>query len=131
MREPAALFRALADETRMQMVALLRAHGELCVCDLENVLGISQSKASRHLRYLLNAGLLEDRREAIWSFYQIARNLDPTQLSVIEALPNLLNPETMSDLEQRLAAWFKKKSCGTDRSNTLPRTRIAEVPDER
>ncbi len=52
MRGLAQVFRALADETRLEMLALVMSHGELCVCDLEQVLGISQSKSSRHLRYL-------------------------------------------------------------------------------
>ncbi len=96
MHEPVAMFRALLDETRMQMLALLRRHGELCVCDLENVLEVTQSKASRHLRYLLNAGLLEDRREAVWIYYRIAANLDPARLAVLDAVSQLLDPQVMA-----------------------------------
>lgn len=65
MRNLASVFRALADETRLQMLALIMKYEELCVCDFVNVLEITQSKASRHLRYLLNAGFLQDRREAV------------------------------------------------------------------
>ena len=58
----ANLFKALADETRLRILALLTDCDELCVCDIEQVLSITQSKASRHLRYLANVGLVEGRR---------------------------------------------------------------------
>ena len=71
MRELSDIFKALGDETRLQILALLLEHGELCVCDIENVIGASQSKTSRHLRYLLHAGLVQDRREGVWQHYSI------------------------------------------------------------
>ena len=72
MKTYAEIFKALADETRLTMLALLLWHGELCVCDVERVLEISQSKASRHLRYLKNAGLIDDRRDGLWIHYRVA-----------------------------------------------------------
>ena len=51
MRHTAGLYKALGDETRLHMLWLLMNHRELCVCDLMEVLQITQSKASRHLPY--------------------------------------------------------------------------------
>jgi ArsR family transcriptional regulator, arsenate/arsenite/antimonite-responsive transcriptional repressor len=62
MKTEAQLFKALADETHLEILWLLMGQEELCVCDIMGVLGITQSKASRHLRYLFNAGLVTDRR---------------------------------------------------------------------
>jgi ArsR family transcriptional regulator, arsenate/arsenite/antimonite-responsive transcriptional repressor len=115
MRDPAMLFRALADETRLRMLYLIRQHQELCVCDLENVLGIGQSKASRHLRYLLNAGLLQDRREAVWIYYRIAANLKPAQTAILESIDHLLDPSKLQDLNSKLADWREHKKCGVTR----------------
>ena len=56
MKKEAQLFKSLADETRLKMLWLLMARDELCVCDIMGVLGITQSKASRHLRYLYYLG---------------------------------------------------------------------------
>src|SRR5665254_8576 len=70
VRELASMFKALGDETRLEMLALLVQRDELCVCRFEEALGITQSKASRHLRYLLNAGLVTDRRDAVWVHYR-------------------------------------------------------------
>ena len=55
------LFRALGDETRLRIVALL-SHGELCVCHLENALDLSQPNVSRQLGILRAAGVVDARR---------------------------------------------------------------------
>jgi ArsR family transcriptional regulator len=110
--KPSTLFQALADETRLQMLSLLRQHGELCVCDLENVLGITQSKASRHLRYLFNAGLVEDRRVAVWIHYRISENLNPAQTMILDSMEKLLDPRLVKALDSKLAAWMKQKNGG-------------------
>ena len=70
------LFKALADETRLRVVALL-SHGELCVCHLEAALGLSQPNISRHLAVLRAAGIVEDRREGKWIHYRIVHHEDP------------------------------------------------------
>ena len=56
-------FKALSDETRLTIVGLVFRHGQLCVCEVQQILGITQSKASRHLRYLRDAGILEAERD--------------------------------------------------------------------
>jgi ArsR family transcriptional regulator len=69
------LFKALSDETRLRIVALL-SHGELCVCHLEEALGLSQPKVSRHLAALRSAGVVADRREGTWVYYRLLRQPD-------------------------------------------------------
>lgn len=71
MKATAKLFKALSDETRLRILALLTA-GELCVCDLMAVLELPQSTVSRHLAYLRNNGLVEDRRQGVWMYYRLA-----------------------------------------------------------
>lgn len=56
-------FKGLADQNRLQILGLL-LHAELCVTDIQFVLGLSQPNVSWHLRYLKNSGLVLDRREA-------------------------------------------------------------------
>jgi len=112
MKELARTFKALADETRLQMMALIVSEGELCVCDCMQVLDISQSKASRHLRYLANAGLLDDRRETVWVYYRVASQLDADRSMLVETVGKLLPPERIADLRQRLAEWESQKAQG-------------------
>jgi ArsR family transcriptional regulator len=109
MRDLAATFKALADETRLSILGLIFLRGEICVCDVEGSLGITQSKASRHLRYIRNAGLLEDRREGVWMHYRIPGDLDPKSKLVLDALRAVIPEATMSELREALELWFAKK----------------------
>ena len=72
MKKEAQLFKSLADETRLKMLWLLMGREELCVCDIMGVLGTTQSKASRHLRYLYHLGWVTDRREGVWMNYRLS-----------------------------------------------------------
>ena len=63
-------FRALADETRLRLVDLLR-DGERCVCDLTDALDAGQSRLSFHLKTLKDAGLVTDRRQGRWIYYAL------------------------------------------------------------
>ncbi len=72
MPEAVQLFKALADETRLRILNLIR-HRELCVCQIVDVLGLGQSKVSRHLAHLRNAGLVSDRREGLWMYYSMTQ----------------------------------------------------------
>jgi ArsR family transcriptional regulator len=90
MRTLAAVCKALSDETRLSMLGLLLREGELCVCDFVEVLGVTQSKASRHLRCLVNAGLLQDRREAVWVYFRVAERPAVLQSAVLSGLRELL-----------------------------------------
>jgi len=66
------LFRALADETRLKIFALL-TKDELCVCEIEDILGLPQSLVSNHLAVLRREGLVRHRRDATdsrWIFYR-------------------------------------------------------------
>jgi ArsR family transcriptional regulator len=67
-----ALFRAFADRTRLRLLNLLRG-GELCVCDLVDVIGAPQPTVSRHLAYLRRCGLVRVRKEGLWSYYRLAK----------------------------------------------------------
>ena len=71
MKKTAHIFKALSDETRLRILALL-GQGELCVCDLMAILELPQSTVSRHLAYLRHAGLVEDRRQGVWMYYRLA-----------------------------------------------------------
>jgi ArsR family transcriptional regulator len=85
VRSFSRLFRALGDETRLRIVALL-SHGELCVCHLEEALRLSQPKVSRHLAILRSAGVVEHRRDGTWVHYRLARQPDADSERQLRAL---------------------------------------------
>jgi ArsR family transcriptional regulator len=78
------LFRALADQTRLRILALL-ASGEVCVCNIHGALGVPQPTASRHLAYLRKSGLVATRRDGLWVHYRLAMPDDPAMASVLRA----------------------------------------------
>jgi ArsR family transcriptional regulator len=63
-------FKALSDETRFRMLNILTAQ-ECCVCEVMQVLNISQTRASRNLKILEEAGFLKSRREGTWIYYAL------------------------------------------------------------
>lgn len=99
VRSSAELFKALADETRLRILNLL-VRGELCVCDIMAVLAIGQSKASRHLACLRNAGLVNDRREGVWMHYSLAEPRGATHRRILQWLAEAQRelPQAAADL---------------------------------
>jgi ArsR family transcriptional regulator len=85
VRAVSRLFKALGDETRLRIVALL-AHGELCVCHIHEALDLSQPNVSRHLSVLRAAGVVEDRRAGSWVYYTLAPQRDGDRERQLRAL---------------------------------------------
>ena len=69
LEKSAQMFKALGDETRIRILGLLR-HGELCVCDLMEILQLPQSTTSRHLAYLKNSSWVVGTRRGQWMYYR-------------------------------------------------------------
>jgi ArsR family transcriptional regulator len=115
MKKIAQLFKALADETRLRILSLL-GEGELCVCDLMDILDLPQSTVSRHLAYLRNADLVEDRRQGVWMYYRLAGQESPLHRDLLALLQvRLANiPQAAAD-QAALRSHLAKKgraACG-------------------
>lgn len=65
------IFKALSEESRVRVINLLANNKEMCISDLELVLGFTQTKTSRHLTFLKNAGIVNSKRVDKWIFYYI------------------------------------------------------------
>jgi ArsR family transcriptional regulator len=70
MKDLEQIFKGLSEQTRLRILNLL-IHGELCVCDIQFVLGSSQANVSRHLSYLKNCRLVLDRRDGARIYYRL------------------------------------------------------------
>ena len=77
-------FQLLSDETRLRCLMLMQQEGELCVCELTHALNVIQPKISRHLASLRDAGVVIDRRQGQWIYYQIHPELPKWALKVIK-----------------------------------------------
>jgi ArsR family transcriptional regulator len=82
---PESVLSALVNSTRLRCVLLLMEHGELCVCELNHVIGGAQPNMSRNLGLLREAGIVTDRREGQWIYYQINPDLPDWVFDLISA----------------------------------------------
>jgi len=73
--EPDTFFAALSHPLRLRALLLLHHEGELCVCELNHALGVSQPMISRHLAHLRVWGLVSDRRQGLWVYYRLHAEL--------------------------------------------------------
>ena len=96
-----SLFKALADKTRLRILALL-GNNEVCVCHIHDSLGLPQPTISRHLAYLRRSGLVAVRRDGVWMHYQLSRSLNPVVQRVVAAAVEALQqvPDTTHDRKQ-------------------------------
>lgn len=78
-------FQLLSDDTRLRSLLLMQHEGELCVCELVHALGVIQPKVSRHLAGLRDAGIVIDRRQGQWIYYQLNPELPDWARRVIDA----------------------------------------------
>jgi ArsR family transcriptional regulator len=86
------LFRALGDATRLQILGLLRVR-QACVCELVELVPVSQPAVSQHLRKLKQVGLVREQREKQWTFYQLRDDVSPVIVEIIRTLPHWLEAE--------------------------------------
>lgn len=82
MQDLVKAIKSLSDETRLRILNLLLLR-ECCVCEVMQILNLSQTRASRNLNLLLDAGFLEVRREGLWAYYSIDRSALPNYLSLL------------------------------------------------
>ncbi len=107
--KPHDQLKALADPTRLRIVVLL-SRGEVCVCDLTEVLHLPQPTISRHMAKLKAAGIASDRRAGKWVHYQLAGDAFNSEIN--EAISRHLSQTEpyRSDLRS-LEAYLTKKRC--------------------
>ncbi len=115
MRNTLTLFKALSDETRLRIMALL-VHGEQCVCDLMEVMELPQSTVSRHLATLRQAGLVEDRRQGVWNYYLLADSSEPVCRELFSIVSDCLGhlKQVQADQKRLKSLLMNKKpgACG-------------------
>jgi ArsR family transcriptional regulator len=111
MKDLERLFKGLADQNRLRILNLL-LHGELCVCDIQYVLGASQPNVSRHLTYLRNSGLVLDRRDGARMFYRLVQPNEGYEKALFGFLREAFqSSETLAQDLQTLKTAIEHGSC--------------------
>jgi ArsR family transcriptional regulator len=101
------LFRAFSDSTRLRILHLLKG-GELCVCDLMEILRIPQAKTSRHLGYLRKTGLVTAREDGLWSYYSLAPAFGPLHRKLLSCLDECCGELPAIDADSKRARQLRK-----------------------
>jgi ArsR family transcriptional regulator len=114
MKQLTTVFKALSDEARLRILNLLFRSGELCVCDIESITGFTQTKVSRHLHYLKNAGLLDSRQRGLWMLYKVATPKNDEHQKLLDCLRTILqaNPTARKDTRE-LGKNIRNGCCAT------------------
>lgn len=139
MKEFIRVMKALSDPSRIKILKMLQRR-KLCVCEIQNLLGIAQSTTSKHLKLLEDAGLVVSVREGQWINYQVsdgyqseyaARQIellsawleeDPAILKLIETLPSICR-----DVDSKTAACCReKRAMGKARQKAAERSARSE-----
>lgn len=121
MRQTVKAFKALSDETRLRVLNLILER-ECCVCEIMQALEISQSKASRHLSALYDAGFLKFRKEGLWSLYVIDDGMEDYLSDMVSAAKKSLteNKEAKMDRERLKTTKRTGTVCTSCVSETIP-----------
>ncbi|EAI0653505.1 winged helix-turn-helix transcriptional regulator [Campylobacter coli] len=89
MQKFLTIISAINDESRVLILYHLLKYQELCVCDLQKLLNMGQSRLSRHLKILKGAGFLYVKRKGTWAYYGISDELLKLHSDLFENIKNL------------------------------------------
>ena len=84
-QENARVFKALCDEKRLEILALLRS-GEKCACVLQENMDIGQSGLSYHMKILVDSGIVTSRQEGKWTHYRLSESGSEYAIKLLEEL---------------------------------------------
>ena len=112
LKEMEKIIKALADKNRLRIIYLLNGKRDICVCEITDIIGLSQPTISSHLRLLENAGLVESNKDGLWVNYNINSQADLFSRRSIERICNDLkeDKQAISDLK-KLKAIDRDKIC--------------------
>ncbi|CAM3716894.1 HTH-type transcriptional repressor AseR [Vibrio aerogenes CECT 7868] len=99
---PLVFFKCLAEDTRLKTLLLISKNKELCVCDLQSALQLSQPKVSRHLAELRKCELVMDERRGKWVYYRLNPSLPEWAVEVLD-VSEQHNADYLSDCLERLS----------------------------
>ncbi len=114
MKHLVLTFLALSDIARLRIFNIIVESGELCVCDIQRVMGFTQTKTSRHLACLKKAGLIKDRKAGLWVFYSVAKPNEKEKQVIIDCVIKLMKANEIARKDsKKLIQQIKSGCCET------------------
>lgn len=114
MRELIKATKALSDETRLRILNLL-CERECCVCEVMQALAISQTRASRNLKILCDAGFLKLRKDGLWAYYSLDEDVTRSyRLKLINAAIEVLKDDVRAALDRERLKNDSRTGCARE-----------------
>jgi ArsR family transcriptional regulator, arsenate/arsenite/antimonite-responsive transcriptional repressor len=119
------LHKALADDSRLRILALMFRFGEICISDLELILDFTQTKTSRHVTYLKHSGILSHLKREKWIYYFIKDEYKDFIAPVIDAIDQ--DEIVMKDLETYITLYSNNTLATRHLHNIQKRYNLPEL----
>lgn len=117
MITPQELFSLFSDETRLRCLLLIQKRGEICVCEISQILEMVQPKISRHLALLRQSGFVLDERRGQWVYYSLNPSLPRWVKKITEAmLENLRKEEPFHSDLKKIKSSKKENLCNPNKT---------------
>ncbi len=110
MKEYIRLMKALSDPNRVRVLKLL-SQKELCVCEIQDLLGLAQSTTSKHMKILEDAGLVSSRKDGSWLIYKVAAGSKTARLLLTDLDGQFGDEPVLQEMVFRLSQVTRKERC--------------------
>ena len=87
------ILKALADESRIRMLALLKERNGLCVCEITEIIGLSQPTISSHLKKLQDAEIITYSKDGLWVNYSLDENMEKEVKQLLDSMVQILGED--------------------------------------
>ena len=109
MQDVMESLKALGDGNRVRILLALQ-HGELCVCQVIELLGLSASTVSKHLSILRSARLVESRKDGRWMYYQLSKKTRfPVQAQLLRLVSKAVHDSSQATADRKALAKIRKE----------------------
>lgn len=116
LKHIAKTVKALSDESRLRIMALLEERSGLCVCEITEIIGLSQPTISSHLKILEDAGFIDHRKEGLWANYSISHEISASIKDILGgAISGIRQSKMVKDDLKRLSKVDREKICSRRR----------------
>ena len=93
LKKVTKILKALADESRIRMLALLKERNGLCVCEITEIIGLSQPTISSHLKKLQDAEIITYSKDGLWVNYSLDENMEEEVKQLLDSMVQILSED--------------------------------------
>jgi len=114
------ILKALADESRARILVLLKERNGLCVCEITEIIGLSQPTISSHLKRLQDAEIITYSKDGLWVKYKLEENIEKEVMQLLDLLLQILSED--KSIKSDMLMSFKtnrKMICKNNKNNHL------------